>query len=185
MVAVVSPPAAGPVLAQSTPQDVFLERLTGEWSVVAEAIPGPDREPIRAENRAVARLVGDWLVTETAGTTPDGRPVTSIFTLGHDDAEGRFRGTWISSMQTHLWIFTGELDETGTILTLETEGPILGDPTTSTEYRQIIETKADDRFDVRSMILGPDGEWFEFARAEYRPIDDIPDTLRSRICRYR
>lgn len=71
-------------------------------------------------------------------------------------------------MQTHLWTYTGELDESGTVLTLETEGPILGDPTTSTEYREIIEAENDDRYVVRSMIRGPDGEWFEFARAEYR-----------------
>ncbi|MFW6085501.1 MAG: DUF1579 family protein, partial [Gemmatimonadota bacterium] len=149
-------------------QEAFLERLTGEWSVATETILGPGREPIHSEGRAAARRLGAWLVTESEGTTPDGRPVTSLFTLGYDTAEERFRATWISSLQAHLWEYTGELDESGTVLTLETEGPILGDPTTSTEYRWIVEADGGDGYVVRSMILGPDGDWFEFARAEYR-----------------
>lgn len=161
-------PVASPVPGQPGAQEAFLGRLTGTWSVATETILGPGQEAVDSESRAVARRVGVWLVTETTGTTPDGRPVTSIFTLGYDAAEERFRATWISSMQAHLWTYTGELDESGTMLTLETEGPILGDPTTSTEYREIVEAEDDDRYVVRSMIRGPDGEWFEFARAEYR-----------------
>jgi hypothetical protein len=71
-------------------------------------------------------------------------------------------------MQTHLWRYTGMLDDSGTALTLETEGPIGGDPTTKAQYREIIAIEDADHFVIRSMILGPDGEWFEFARAEYR-----------------
>lgn len=80
-------------------------------------------------------------------------------------------GTWISSMQTHLWEYTGSLDDTGTTLTLETEGPLMGDPTQTARYREIVEIESDDRRVTRSLILGPDGEWFEFARAEYRRIE--------------
>lgn len=159
---------ASPVPGQPKMQEAFLERLMGTWSVATETLLGPGQEPVHSEGRAVARRVGVWLVTETTGTTPDGRPVTSLFTLGYDTAEERFRGTWISSMQTHSWEYTGELDESGTVLTLETEGPILGDPTTSAEYREIFEVGDDDRYVVRSLIRGPDGEWFTFARAVHR-----------------
>lgn len=161
--------AGEPPGRQSEESTEFLERLVGEWSVVAETVLGPGQEPVRSESRVVARLLGgQWLVAEGSGTTPDGRPVTSILTLGYDPAEQRFIGTWISSMQAHLWQYTGRLDHAGTVLTLETEGPILGDPTRSTRYREVIEVEDADRHVIRSMILGPDGEWFEFARAEYR-----------------
>jgi len=147
----------------------FLQRLAGEWSVASEALLGPGQEPIRTESREVARLLGGkWLVAEATGTTPGGQPSTSILTLGYDPAEERFVGTWISTMQTHLWSYAGVLDDSGTALTLETEGPILGDPTRTAKYREIIETTDADHKVIRSMILGPDGEWFEFARAEYR-----------------
>lgn len=147
----------------------FLERLEGEWSVVTEATLGPGQEPVRSESREVARLLGGkWLVAESTGRAPTGQSVTAIRTLGYDPVEERFVGTWISSMQTHLWRHTGTLDDAGTALTLETEGPIMGDPTTTARYREVIEIEDADRHVVRSLILGPDGEWFEFARAEYR-----------------
>lgn len=149
----------------------FLQQLAGEWSVVAEAVLGPGQEPIRRESREVARVLGGkWLVAESTGPLGDGT-VTSILTLGYDPAEERFVGTWISSMQTHLWQYTGVLDESGTALTLETEGPIMGDPTRTTQYREVIEIEDADHKVMRSMILGPDGEWFEFARAEYRRVE--------------
>ena len=157
---------------QSAEPTGFLRQLAGEWSVVSEAIPGPGQEPIRAESREVARLLGgQWLVAEGSGTTPAGQAHTSILTLGYDPAEDRFVGTYISSLQTHLWAYTGTLDDSGMTLTLETEGPILGDPDRTTKYREVIEIIDADRRVMRSMILGPDGAWFAFARAEYRRAD--------------
>lgn len=67
-----------------------------------------------------------------------------------------------------MWQYTGALDHFGTVLTLETEGPIMGDPTRTAQYPEIIEVEDADHKVMRSLILGPDGEWFEFSRAEYR-----------------
>ena len=164
----VAVPAGEPPGRQSGEPAAFLQSLEGQWSVVAEATLGPGQEPVRTESRVVARLLGGkWLVAESPGTAPRGDPVTSILTLGHDPAEDRFVGTWISSMQSHLWRYTGTLDQSRASLTLDTRGPILGDPTTTAQYREIIEIEDADHYVVRSMILGPDGEWFEFARAEH------------------
>jgi hypothetical protein len=147
----------------------FLQGLAGEWSVVSEATLGPGQDPIRTESREVARLLGgQWLVAEGTGTSALGSPMTSIFTLGYDPARGGFVATWIDSMQTHLWWYTGQLDDTGTALTLETEGPIMGDATRTTAYRVVIVSVEADHKVRRSLILGPNGEWFEFARAEYQ-----------------
>jgi len=172
MTATVAAAAAGPGGAESgsAPDPVdFLERMSGEWTVVARTIPGPGKEPVLTESREVARLLGGkWLVAESAVKAPDGGVVTSILTLGYDESDERFVGTWISSRQSHLWKYTGSLDDSGTTLTLEAEGPILGDPTKTTRYRDVIEIEDGDHRVTRSLILGPDGEWFEFARAEYR-----------------
>lgn len=167
-------PAAGQAAGPSAPDPTaFLQQMVGEWSVVAEAVPGPGRDPVRTERREMARLLGGrWLVAESTGPTPTGEPTTSILTLGYDPAEERFVGTWIDSMQTHLWSYTGTLDDSGTTLTLETEGPVLGDPNRTARYREILEIVDADRRVWRTMIFGPDGEWFEFAQAEYRR-DDV------------
>ena len=149
----VTPLTAAAVLALATPalaqgQDTdpgvqataFLEQLEGEWSMTAEATPGPGRAPVRTEGRQVARLLGGhWLIAET-NSRPDGRPFTSI-------------------------------------LTLETEGPILGDPTRTAEYREIIEMEGPDHWVMRSMILGPDGQWFEFAHADHPAAPPFEEAL--------
>lgn len=153
---------------QSPEQAAFLQRLSGEWSAVAEATLGPGQEPVRTESREVARMLGGrWLVAESTRSA-GGRQLTSILTLGYDRVTERFVGTWIDALQAHMWHYSGTLNESGTALTLETEGPILGDPTRRAKYREVIEIHTPDHKTVRSMILGPDGEWFEFARADYR-----------------
>jgi hypothetical protein len=161
-------PAGGqPAVGPNDPA-AFLARLAGDWSVLSEAIPGPGQEPVRGESREVARLIGGrWLVAEGSGTVR-GRPFTSILTVGYDAHRERFVATWIDSMQTHLWLYEGTLDDAGTVLTLDTEGPILGDPSRRTRYRETIEIVAANHKRMTSRILGPNGEWFEFARSDYR-----------------
>jgi hypothetical protein len=161
-------PAAGPKAGAGAAPAEFLQALEGEWSVVTEAIPGPGLDPIRTESREVARLLGGrWLVAEST-RLQGGRVLTSILTLGYDPAAERFVATWIDAMQTHLWLYAGALDDSGAALTLETEGPILGDATRTTQYREIHEVVDRDHRIMRSFILAPHGEWFEFGRAEYR-----------------
>ena len=75
--------ATGAFAAERTEADdpaAFLGQLAGEWSVEAEAVPGPGMEPIRTRARMVARLVdGRWLVAESVRTVRE-KPVTSIRT---------------------------------------------------------------------------------------------------------
>ena len=37
-----------------------------------------------------------------------------------------------------------------------------------TTYREVLEIRDADHKVMRSMNMGPDGEWFEFAHAKYR-----------------
>jgi hypothetical protein len=74
-------------------------------------------------------------------------------------------------MQRHMWFYTGSLDSQGTTLTLETEGPVMGDPSRTARYRMVIRLADADLKVTRSLILGPDGSWFEFGRAEFRRSD--------------
>jgi hypothetical protein len=71
----------------------------------------------------------------------------------------------------HLWIYDGELDRTGKILTLSAEGPDCSGTDTSgkmAKYRDVIEFKSDDHRVLTSHMLGDDGEWHEFMTAHYR-----------------
>ena len=76
-------------------------------------------------------------------------------TLGYDSAKGTFVGTWIDSVQPHLWHYTGTLDEARQVLTLESEGPTFDDPTRTAKYRDVIELVAPGHRTLTSSVQGP------------------------------
>jgi hypothetical protein len=88
--------------------------------------------------------------------------------LGYDPDQKAFVGTWVDTLQTHLWTYRGTLDETKKILTLETEGPAFGDPTQTAQYRDALEIKGPDHKVLTSSAKQADGTWTTFLRAEYR-----------------
>jgi hypothetical protein len=99
---------------------------------------------------------------------PGGGAATTLMTVGYDPRTGRYVGTWIGSMMAHLWIYDGELDAAGRILTLEAEGPHMTVEGKLARYRDAIELEGADRRLLRSRMLGDDGEWREFMVAHYR-----------------
>jgi hypothetical protein len=69
---------------------------------------------------------------------------------------------------THLWIYDGELDAAGKVLTLAAEGPSFTDQTKMAKYKDVIEIKSDDHRILTSHALGEDGNWTHFMTADYR-----------------
>ena len=65
-------------------------------------------------------------------------------TLGYDPAKKAFVGTFIGSMMTHLWVYDGELDAAGKVLTLDAEGPSFAATDKMAKYKDAIEIKSDD-----------------------------------------
>jgi hypothetical protein len=148
----------------------WLERLAGDWTFEMEA-EGPAGEPPVRDSGAefVRSLDGVWVMGESQARAPDGGEATSILTLGFDPAKGRFRGTFVSSMMTHLWIYDGELDAAGSVLTLDTEGPgYTGEGTA--QYRDTIELRDDDHRVHTSSYQQADGSWHRFMTVSYRRI---------------
>jgi hypothetical protein len=164
------------VMAQDTPDAfsearAFLDQIAGEWAGSTAAVLGPGQEPVRRESTARARMVGNWLVAEGTITDSEGRAMTSILTIGYDAVDDAFVATYIDQMQRHMWRLKGSLDEAGATLTLDTEGPLMGDPTRLAPFRVVIQSHEPGRKMMRSMVLAPDGEWFEFSRAEHSRIE--------------
>ncbi len=99
---------------------------------------------------------------------PDGEPGATQISLGYDPLTKRFVGNWIGSMMTHMWIYNGQLDASGNILTLDSEGPSFGDPKKMAKYQDIIEVVDNDHRILKSQYLGDDGKWTQFMTAHYR-----------------
>jgi hypothetical protein len=134
-----------------------------------EASMGPDQPPMTSKGSEVVRSLGGlWTVAEGKGEMPDGKPATMIMTLGYDPLKKRYVGTWIGSMMTHLWIYDGEIDASGNVLTLAADGPSFTDPNATAKYRDVIEFKSDDHRVLTSHLLGDDGKWTQFMTAHYR-----------------
>src|SRR3954451_18539371 len=101
----------------------WLDQLVGEWTYEGECSMGPD-QPTKIQGVEVVRSLGGlWTIGEGEGEMPGGGTSKSIMTLGYDPRIGRYVGTFVAAVLANLWIYSGTLDETEKVLTLETEGP--------------------------------------------------------------
>jgi hypothetical protein len=155
--------------AEPQKEHQWLQKLVGEWSMEGEFNMGPDQPPMKSKaSEAVRSLGGLWFIAEGQGDMSDGGTCNTIMTLGYDPLKKRYVGTWIGSPMTHLWIYDGELDTSGKVLTLNAEGPSFTDQTKMAKYRDVIEFKSDDHRILTSHALGEDGKWTQFMTANYR-----------------
>lgn len=150
----------------------WLHRLVGEWTVVTDATPDaggcPSQSGHPAWTEKVRSLRGLWVVAEGEGAMPDGNPATSMMTLGYDPQKQRYIGTWVGSMMTHMWVYSGTLDESGETLTLDTEGPDFVTDGKIVRYQDIIGFPDADHRTLTSRVLGDDGAWKTFMTMRYR-----------------
>jgi hypothetical protein len=146
-----------------------LNRLVGDWTYEAKAVIDPD-EPAKAlkgvEN--VRSLGGLWIIAESKGEMPDGGEASMIMTLGYNPQKKRYVGTLIGSMMTHLWQYEGEIDGSGNMLTLYSEGPHMVVEGITTRYKDIIEFEGEDLRVLTSLVQDEDGIWQKFMTAYYR-----------------
>lgn len=149
----------------------WLQQLVGEWTAEMDCAMGPDqpRQKSRGSER-VRSLGGLWTIGEGTGEMPDGGVGHTLMTLGFDPVKGRFVGTFVGSMMTHLWPYEGSLDESGTVLTLESEGPSMAGDGTIVPYRDIITMVSPDHRVLSSHVPDGNGGWAEFMTAHYRRV---------------
>lgn len=152
-------------------QHEWLQQMVGEWESEFESQMSPDAPPEKSMGRESVRSIGGlWVMGEGRGKMPDGEPALMYITLGYDPRKQRFVGSWIGSMMSHMWVYDGELDPTGKILTLSAEGPSMIDPSKYGQYRDVIEFTSEGHRLLTSLYLGDDGSWTEFMRAIYRRV---------------
>ncbi len=148
---------------QQAPEEAWLRRLVGEWSVES---PAPDGQGT-IKGRETARLFGTWVLLDGTSQMPDASIHASLMTLGYDPARGKVVGSWIGSMMSHLWVYEGELDAAGTTLTLATRGPAMDGSGDSAEYEDIIAFDGEDARLLTSRQRQPDGTWRDLFCVRY------------------
>ena len=105
---------------------------------------------------------------EGTGSMPDGGEARMQMTLGYDPEKSVFRGTWVGSMMTHMFVYEGTLDADQKVLTLETEGPSFKDDGKTARYRDVITLVSANERTLTSFGLQPDGSWSQMMQATYR-----------------
>lgn len=157
------------MLAEPQKEHQWLQKLVGEWSFEGNCSMGPDQPSMKnTGSESVRSLGGLWTVGNGTGEMPDGGPMTSIMTLGYDPQRQRFVGTFIASMMTHLWLYDGEIDASGRVLTLNAEGPSMSGDRKIAKYQDVIEFKSDNHRILTARVQSDDGTWTEFMTAHYR-----------------
>jgi hypothetical protein len=157
-----------PMHAEPQKEHQWLQQLVGDWTYEHECIMGPDQPPVKAKGTESVRSVGGvWVLCEGSGELPGCGAATTLMTLGYDPAKKRFVGSFIGSMMTNMWVYEGQLDASGKVLTLDTEGPSFTDEGKTAKYQDIIEINSDDHRTLSSQCLGDDGKWHGFMTAHY------------------
>ena len=147
----------------------WLSNLIGDWTYESEATMAPGEPPHKMAGRETVRSLGGlWILCECEGEMQQGGLAQMIITLGFDPAKGRFVGTFVGSMKANLWVYDGELDPAGKVLTLNAEGPSFAGDGKLAHYQDIIEVKSNDHRILSSQVLGEDGKWTRFMTSHYR-----------------
>ena len=155
---------------QSEPQKEhqWLSNLVGAWTFESECKMGPDQPPMVSQGAEFVRSLGGlWTVAEANAEVPGASGWQSIMTLGFDPRTGRFIGTFIATMMSHMWVYNGTLDVYRKTLTLDTEGPSFTAENKMVKYQDIIEIKSGDHRILRAQSMGEDGKWQHFMTAHY------------------
>ena len=148
-------------------QHRWLEKLLGDWTYTSECNMGPDQPAMTVRGTERVRSVGGlWTIAEGTGGSGDDA-WTSVMTLGYDPSAGRFVGTFIASVMTFLWVYSGgSLDQGTGALTLDADGPAFSGEGMA-KYQDVIAFISDDHRTLTSRVLGPDGTWHQFMQAHY------------------
>lgn len=157
-----------PMQAAPQKEHLWLQQLVGEWKTEAQ-MAGESDEACQG-TESVRSLGGLWILAEGRGEMPGGGGATMLMTLGYDPGKNRYVGTWVGSMMTHMWLYDGELDASGKVLTLNSEGPDMSPgavPGRLAKYKDVIEIKGADHRILTSHWQGADGKWQQFMTAHY------------------
>lgn len=147
-------------------EHAWLQQFVGEWDAEIEMLMGPGHPTMKSKGSDSAKMVGGfWLVSDGKN---DEFPYTCRLTLGFDEQQKKYVGTWVDSMSSYLWHYVGTMDVDGRSLVLETEGPFPPVPGKLSKFREVTEFKSKDHRVFTSSRLGDDGQWTPQLRINFR-----------------
>ena len=145
----------------------WLQQFVGNWNYRTETAEAPGKPAEVFAGQENVRALGDfWILCEASGATPCIGQANTLLTLGYETQKQRFVGSWIGSMMDHFWIYDGELDDSGTALSLLSTGPRCNGSGTA-RYRDLLELVDANQRRLTSYIEDPEGGWLPLMTTTY------------------
>lgn len=159
------------MMSEAVEQHRWLQQLLGEWEYehACDPEPGQPVETVRGRER-VSAVGALWIVGEGEAVMPGHGPMHTRITLGYDLRKQRYVGHWVGSMMDYQWIYEGQLDADGRVLTLDCVGPSFKGDGGMAQYQDIITVIDDHTRTLTSRVLQEDGTWQQFMLATYRRV---------------
>lgn len=162
--------AQPPNSSTPTKEHAFLQKFSGTWKSESDCSMGPGQPAIRTTATMTSRMIGKFWVVSEITSTGGGASVTAIQTIGYDAKKKKYVSTWIDSMFNHMWHSEGTLNEEGTTLTLEAEGPNFMTGKGTAKFRDVYEFKSADHIVATSASMDKNGKWVEFVNGHSKRV---------------
>src|SRR5215207_7310901 len=99
-----------PEMPKPQKEHAWLGQLVGEWAAEGEMFMEPGKPPMKNKGVETARAIGGFWIHAEHKMDVMGQQMTGILTLGYDAEKKKYVGTWVDSMQGHMWKYEGTVD---------------------------------------------------------------------------
>jgi hypothetical protein len=155
------------MMSRPGPEHAWLQQLVGEWTYEILMEMGPGEPPAKlAGTQSIRPISSLWIQAEEIGPEFNGDTAPTILTLGYDQRQQRFVGSWLGSMTDNLWIYLGS--RTGDVLTLECVAPNFDVPGAMANYRDVMTMAGSGERTMESFMQEADGSWTLLVKTTYR-----------------
>lgn len=139
----------------------FLKKFVGTWEVESKMWVKPGAEPSVSNLTSEGKMIlgGRYLYFVFEGTMM-GQPFKGIQIVGYDKFEKKYRTFWIDNSSTPFFLTSGNLDESGKILTETGAWPDFMTGGTS-KVKAVTKILNDDKIVYEMYMIGPDGQEFK------------------------
>ncbi len=153
---------------QPQKQHEWLKQFIGEWTTTSKPVATEGQPQVEGKGSVRSEKLGEMWVINHMTAKMGGTSVKAILTLGYDSTKKKYVGTWVDSMLGYLWVYEGELDDTGKKLMLTAEGPNFTTGSGTTKYRDSYEFESSELVLITSEALTEGGEWVTYMTGEMR-----------------
>jgi hypothetical protein len=136
------------------PEHGILMEMVGRWNVDCTYFMGPG-EPMKTQATETIEAVGAFWTVSLFDAEFMGQPFQGRCVMGFDQKRGKWVGTWIDSMSSHLFVMEGDMDPGTKALEMHCEGPA---PMTGEliPYRNVSSIREDGKRQFDMFMTLPD-----------------------------